>query len=352
MKVYVYPADTAGCGYYRLIWPAMALKQQGFDVKVVHPENRNRMFGEIDQQTQKLKSISAPKDADVMVFQRVSSKVILQAIPVWQQHGIAVVLDIDDDMSAIHPSNPAWSFLHPQSGGKVAEYDWNTAHKCYDIATYVTTSTDALLIKYARHGRGRVIHNRVPDVVLDIEHNEIPDSIGWGGTVRTHPDDPLVTGRAMGQLQAEGYQFGVVGPLQRVQESFKLPNPPAFSGAAPLDRWFHELSKLAVGIAPLTDSKFNHAKSWLKMLEYAAVGVPCVGSALTEYKLLNSYGIGFLASKPKEWYRLCKRLLDDDALRFEKSLEGREIVREHFTLNPHVWRLWEAWEDALKIQRG
>lgn len=35
VKVYVFPADTHGCGCYRLKWPAQALVAQGHDVVIV-----------------------------------------------------------------------------------------------------------------------------------------------------------------------------------------------------------------------------------------------------------------------------------------------------------------------------
>src|SRR5690606_28606720 len=40
MKIYVYPADEYGCGYYRLIWPAQALQAQGHDIQIVMPKQR------------------------------------------------------------------------------------------------------------------------------------------------------------------------------------------------------------------------------------------------------------------------------------------------------------------------
>lgn len=45
MRVYVYPCDTEACGYYRLIWATMALKQQGHDVRILHPMARHRVVG-------------------------------------------------------------------------------------------------------------------------------------------------------------------------------------------------------------------------------------------------------------------------------------------------------------------
>src|SRR5689334_24701002 len=76
------------------------------------------------------------------------------------------------------------------------------------------------------------------------------------------------------------------------------------------DAWPRALSALGIGLAPLADSTFNRAKSWLKPLEMAAVGVPCVMSALPDRKStrLNSshssisYAV-FCLKKKKQYTR-------------------------------------------------
>ena len=55
------------------------------------------------------------------------------------------------------------------------------------------------------------------------------------------------------------------------------------------------VAKLGIGVAPLADTKFNAAKSWLKMAEMAALGVPCVVSPRAEYMRLHEQWIGSLA---------------------------------------------------------
>jgi hypothetical protein len=350
MKVYIYPADLEGCGYYRLIWPSIVLRAAGHDVKIVSPRHPNRVVGTPDG-AGNLVSINAPSDADVMVFQRVASKMMLQAIPIWRANGIAVVTDIDDDFARVHQANPAWLALHPTSGGNTDEYDWNTARRVAQAATMVTVSTDALLRRYASPERGVILHNCIPAKALEIPHVEQPNAIGWGGTVRSHPDDPQVTGSSMARLQREGFKFTIVGPARKVKETFNLDDEPIATGTVPLHRWIHELGRLAVGIAPLNDTAFNEAKSWLKMLEYAAAGVPCVASPRAEYRKLHARGVGLLADNPRDWYRHSKKLLTDDVRRYELSEAGRAAVAS-LTIEDNAWRWWEAWERALVIQRG
>jgi len=354
MKVYVYPGDLAGCGYYRLIWPGRILQERGYDVKLIHPYAAKRMSGGTNADGE-LVQVSVPSDADVMVFQRVSSKSMINAIKIMRQNGVAVVIDVDDDMSAIHPANPAWAALHPnESGyrGRTAEYDWHSAQKACDEATLVTTSTPALINRYARHGRGVVLYNCVPGGTQLIEHRETPNVVGWGGSLHSHVDDPQVCGTAMARLQREGYKFKVVGSPFGIKDAFKLDDEPLTSDIVPIGAWHHELAKLAVGIAPLNDTRFNAAKSWLKMLEYAAVGVPSVGSPRAEYRRLNKLGVGLLADNPRDWYRHVRRLLDDDAYRHDMGAAARQVVVDQLTIEHNVMKWWSAWQEAQRLESG
>jgi hypothetical protein len=350
VNVYVYPSDLQGCGYYRLIWASIVLRGEGHNVKIVSPKYTQRVTGVPDGQGN-LVSINAPKDADVMVFQRVASKMMLQAVSIWRANGIAVVMDIDDDMSAIDQANPAWLALHPNSGGRTEEYDWNVARKVCDAASFVTVSSEALLKRYALHGRGVVLHNVIPKAALDIVRTEQSDTIGWGGNLRSHPDDPQVVGTSMTRIQREGHKFTIVGPGRGMKDAFRLDEEPIITGPIPIHRWVHELAKLSVGIAPLNDTRFNQAKSWLKMLEYAAVGTPCIASPRAEYRRLHARGVGLLAESPRDWYRHAQRLLTDEAYRTDVGSKARAAVAD-LTVEGNAWRWWEAWSRALAVERG
>jgi hypothetical protein len=353
VRVYVFPADTAGCGYYRLIWPAQHLREQGYDVKLVHPDQRNKIQGiSDDKNPDRLIDIGIPGDADVIVFQRVSSVKMISGIELIRKRGIAVVLDIDDDMKALHPANPVANALNPSTKGQQADYSWNNADKVYAAATLVTASTNALADRYRpRTGAAITLRNCVHEHVTTIEHNEWPNTVGWGGSLHSHPDDPFVVGGAMSRIQREGFSFRIIGPGYGCKQAFALNEEPPSTGPLELNRWPYALARLAVGIAPLKPTRFNEAKSWLKPLEYAAAGVPCVSTPTTEYRRLHALGVGFLADTPRDWYRRTRALLDDDNLRSEMSAAGREVAKT-MTIQRHAWRWMEAWTKALEIERG
>lgn len=355
MKIGVFPADLYGCGYYRLIWPAMALQQQGHDIDIISPADRNAAFAaEVEDGNVTGRHLRFPRQYDVLVLQRITHKYLAQAIPFIRAEGTAVVIDVDDDLESISQTNPMYAALHPMKrpGSPAADHSWVWARYACENATMVQTTTQALVDRYARRSTGRVIPNYVPENALDVDHEDSP-VFGWGGGIHSHGDDIPALGNTVQRLVHEGHRFRIIGPDIGVRQAFRLPSRESFEATGPIELpyWIAALAMLGVGIAPLSMSTFNRAKSWLKPMEYAAAGVPSVVSPSPAYIELNkTYGIGDVAHKPKDWYRLLRRLITDDAYRIDRGEQSRAAARE-LTIEKHAWRWMEAWTDAMLIQR-
>lgn len=349
MKVYVFPADQTGCGYYRLIWPAEELIKRGHDVVIVPPHQRDHMMkGTI--RNGRMVSVDVPMDADVVVLQRVTHRFLAQAIKLIRQRGIAVVVDMDDDLTCIHPANPAFNALHPVNGN--VDHSWQNTLAACDNATLVTVSTPALAQRYGTKTPAHVLFNMVPERYLDVPH-ENRTVTGWAGAVFSHPADLQELGPSVAGFLRDGGAFKIVGPIEGVHRALGLAQnaPVASTGViADIQAWPLGVASLGVGLAPLADTRFNKAKSWLKMAEYAAVGVPCIGSPRDEYKRLNKLGVGLLAKNPTEWGKQMKRLRNSRELRADLSGQGRAVMEE-LTIegNAELWA--EAWTEALIMER-
>lgn len=351
MITYVFPADLHGCGHYRLIWPAAALQAQGHTVRIIDPQQRGNHLRAHTDTSGRIVDVGYPPDADVIVLQRITHIHLIRAIELMRERGVAVVVDMDDDLAAIPSENPAFQAMHPRFG-VAREHSWLNTQRVCEVASLVTVSTDALLTRYAPHGRGRVLRNCVPAGYLRIEHVD-SEVVGWGGSVHSHPGDLQVVGTAVAQLTREGVRFRTVGPEEGIREALQLDSDDSFEATGPqalLTEWPRALATLGIGIAPLADTRFNAAKSWLKPLEKAAVGVPSVMSPRAEYRRISDLGIGVLARKPKDWLRELRRLTTDDVRRRELSARAREVAAT-LTIEGNAWRWAEAWEDAFKIQR-
>lgn len=352
MKVYVFPADEAGCGYYRLIWPAEELKRRGYDVEIIIPKDRkDSIRAEFDTNTGTPIRVMYPDDADVLVFQRITHTFLARCIPLMREQGAAVVVDVDDDLSRIDPSNPAFESMHPRhvKAGK-SEHSWKACEDACRHATMVQVSTPALLRRYAPHDRGQVIRNCVPQSFLEVEHED-SDVVGYGGALHSHSSDVPMLGNSIARLQAQGVDFMTIGQANGIMRILGLPREPIAHGYVSLQDWPHFLTKIGIGVAPLAATQFNRAKSWLKMLEMAAVGVPCVGSPSDEYKEINKLGVGLLAERPKDWYRVLRRLASDPVERRDLAAAGREVVSQ-LTIEKNADLWWQLWERAYSLEQA
>lgn len=350
MKVYVFPADQTGCGYYRMIWPAEAIIARGHDVVIVPPHKRDHMMqGRI--RDGRMVSVDIPEDADVIVLQRVTHRYLAQAVKLIRQRGVAVVVDMDDDLTCIHPANPAFGLLHPVNGN--VDHSWQNTLAACENATLVTVSTPALADRYGRKAPAQVLYNMVPERMLAVPHDD-SETVGWAGAVFSHPADLQELGPSIAGLLRDAGAFKIVGPIDGVHRALGLaPDAPVDATGVIKDiyAWPLGVNSLGIGLAPLADTRFNKAKSWLKMAEYAAVGVPCIASPRDEYRRLHRKGVGLLAKNPTEWTKQMKRLLASEDFREELSSKGRSVMST-LTIEDN-YPLWlEAWEEALIRERA
>lgn len=346
MKVLVIPADTAGCGYYRLIWAAQHLIDQGHDIEIQWPEKGNGL--EVHMSGGDVVDCVVPNGANVIVLQRPSHLWHAQVIKLMRAKGVAVVVDMDDNLTCIHRQNLAYINYHPKSN---TPYSWKYSEDSCRAASMVTLSTRALMRVYAKHGRGMVIDNFVPQYFLDIQ-GEKTGHFGWPGTTMSHPVDLQVCGRAVQELVDDGYKFRVVGPPSKVKQALKLTEEPEYTDVIPTPLWPRAVATLDVALAPLEISTFNDAKSRLKVIEASAVGVPWVASPRSEYRRFFAESqAGILAERPKDWYKGVKQLMDDEILRKELGERGREYMRTQ-TIEANSWRWMEAWTKAYEIEQG
>lgn len=375
MKIYAYPADLYGCGHYRLIWPAEQVRRLGIDVEMVMPGSTAQGIGALQAKDGTITGALAPPDADAIIVQRPSNPILAGAIKFWREKGIAVIVDIDDDLSHIHPQNVAFAAMHPNpqwefESAPVREaiaahakstglpipqvyghylrtrtvHSWAAVKEAARDATMVTVSTPSLLDRYGR-GHSVVLANYLPARMLQTVHHD-SDQIGWAGSTHSHPGDLRAIGGGLHRV-VDGGNFLVVGDGTGADRD--LGCMVESTGPIPFDDWITHVACIGIGVAPLQDSRFNEAKSWLKPLEYCAAGVPWVASPRNEYRAIQQYGAGLLAERPKEWVRQLKLLRSSPSLRQEQTEAGRHVAAT-MTIEGHAWRFAEAWTAAVEVE--
>lgn len=335
-----------------MLWPAEVLKKQGHDIEVIPPKTGSgflakTMLGPNGEEI--LTSIQMPADMDVVVIQRPCHPLQPQMIRALRQNGVAVVVDMDDDMSTIHPRNAAYFLYNPRSN---SPFSWRHALESCREATLVTTTTPALQKIYAKHGRGVVINNFVPKAYLNFPKPQT-GAFGWAGNTRSHPDDLQVMGNSVKRLISEGCDFRVVGGDKGVRPALRLEQDPVMTGDTSVFDWARIIAEtFDVGTVPLSATAFNASKSRLKGIEMFSVGIPWVASPRAEYRtLVKEAGCGLLAESPKEWHTQLKRLLTDEVLYKEQAEAGREYMAGQ-TYEENAWLWLEAWTKAYEMEQG
>jgi glycosyltransferase involved in cell wall biosynthesis len=162
---------------------------------------------------------------------------------------------------------------------------------------------------------------------------------------------------ALAMADHKTWRFLCIGGAQDHHEvAVQLEIPPqrmASTAWREIDLHHMVVSQLDVGIVPLHESTFNAAKSWLKGLEYAALGIPFVASELPEYeRLAHVHGIGTVVPpRARNWRRALNRLMSDPDQTAMLGTQYRARVVQDLTIETNAWRWAEAWQTALVNRR-
>lgn len=354
MRVRAFPSDSTGSGHYRIQLPCAAAKAAGCDVSIAdiapaQPGVQAKRPLPIQRHPANPKLVRAvPVDADIVVFQRpVEEAAARVAIPQLQASGVAVVVEIDDDLERLDARHPAHRALNPT---RSPEANWRFLREACRQADLVTVSSHALAARYAPHGRVAVLPNCVPERLLGMPRASDGRTVGWRGWTVTHPGDLDVTrGGVQTALEQTGGRFLHIGSPEGVRAGLGLREPPETTGPLwNIDDFYSALGRIDVGIVPLASTQFNDAKSCLAGVEYAARGVAFVASPVAEHRRLAAQGAGVLAGyRAREWRREIATLLSDDRLRAEHVQAARAVVTERYVIErrAHLW--CEAWQQAL-----
>jgi glycosyltransferase involved in cell wall biosynthesis len=185
-----------------------------------------------------------------------------------------------------------------------------------------------------------------------------PLVIGYMGTA-THDDDLLAVAPALAEVLRENagaVELQLVGGVAQPQTLAAFQGLPARVLQTGHDfeypafvRWMARELKWDVGIAPLRDDVFTRAKSDIKALDYAGLGVPAVYSDVGPYARSLVHGeTGLLAAnEPAAWLEHLRALVRDGPLRRKLAAGAREWMMSSRVLR----RRAGDWRDAIETIR-
>ena len=375
MRICLLPTDTWGVGSYRTLFPGRELERRGHQV-FAHldkqhlarwdPRGGNIPLAHLYDFT-KDGLPGRTFDADTYVFQRRMEQVSVAAIRQLRRVGKLVVGEVDDNYDCLPENSPGWKTLR-QRPDKI-RIEW--LNEGLRFCDRVTVSTPALAEHYSRYNDNiRVLPNYLDWTMWqnvqpqhEVERPRI--RVGWMGWLEWRGTDleqlrnwigpwlnrhPNVEFVSVGERHGNAKKLRKVGHVT-VHDYLNIPKGQrATVKAAP----FHDLAKINatidIGLVPLTPGLFNESKSYLKGLEYAACGIPCVASPTEQYRQFVREGEdGFLATTPADWQTHLDELVGDDLLRRRMGAAARAKA-ETMTVQKH-WRLWEdAWSGSTSAQ--
>lgn len=250
-------------------------------------------------------------------------------------HGIGVTWDTDDDLSELPRESP----LYKQNGGIAAKRLHAEMLKIARVVSVVTTTTEVLAARYRRVGLEsvEVIGNQIGSASKrprGRRHDGVV--VGWIAAMEHNAEAKrLKLGPLLERLQAAHPQLHVecIGVDLRLKERYR------HDGLVDFRDLPERMADFDVGLAPLVDIPFNHARSDIKVKEYAASRVPWLASPIGPYADLGEEQGGRLVADD-DWYEALERLITQPRERRKLARKGRSWAKRQ-TIETAAER-WEA----------
>ena len=338
LNIYMHVAENSGVGYYRQYLPAVTLRDTGMaEVRINdfrwgegnHVEVTERVFFETCNW------------ADLIVVGRMDSP---EYYAKWgaakEFFNIPIVLDTDDYVQHVRPTNPGYQGYHPGSDALI----WNErALKQFDA---LTVSTENLREYYLR--KNPRIYT-LPNCLDIADYNKY----------QRQPSERIKMTFFCSGSHSEGFGL-IIKPVYDILKKYKhvdfyYPDmywrlfqnaPEEIKGQLknlkwiPLKEWNKFLVENAfdISLAPLRDNFFNRGKSNLRFIEFSVAGTASVLSPVAPYLKMKEGVEGFFATEPQEWYNAIEKLLDKKT-RDTIAANAKRMVDEKFDIvkNIHLW---------------
>jgi hypothetical protein len=290
-------------------------------------------------------------DCDIIVFQRWMGEDAPEVIRKARAAGQIVVNDVDDWYWGLHPTNEAYKAsdpkVHPTCN---RDHYW----KALEASDAITVSTPFLREKLKDMPGDVVLLRNAIDLerwtartVSGTAHN-----VGWvGSTLHRSGDLETLKGIIGPFVDQYGLEFVHCGMWNRGvtagQQAGVSPERETTYPIVSILEYPDLVKKIELGLVPLNDVPFNHAKSAIKGMEYAASGIPFVAQRTPEYDWLSEEcGVGLTANKPKEWVRRLASMMDLETYRMHAIDNRAHVAQLDMKIKVHDWI--SAYESFLR----
>lgn len=327
----------AGCAYYRCLLPmTVANKQARMGIPAWDPD---KGFGVMNTET------TGVFGFDTVVLKLIMDRWTPRQIELAQALGQRIIVDIDDFHEGLTPANKAYDLTHPENNKKSNRENYKIV---IEKADTIVVSTPFLYDFYSKQRDNvHLIRNGIsPKQFTRRKQRSTKPVIGWAGAVNYRNND-------LEQLRAWLPDFLDRHDLMFHHAGHEL-NAPSFADISGINpnrlttspivtiAKYADGLKFDIGLVPLNDIPFNHAKSNIKGLEYVASGIPFIASDLPEYRILHEDGAGRIATTPEQWEGHLQELLNY-RIRKQEAARSYEVVAASWTIESRA----EDWAKIL-----
>lgn len=165
----------------------------------------------------------------------------------------------------------------------------------------------------------------IPVNSYDNDHELV---IGWSGSHSTAPYLHLLDSVLKELSRCFRFKLLVMGAT-----SFQLPGIDVELVPWSVDVEIPTLQRIDIGVYPLPDDNWVQGKSGLKALQYMALGIPTVATAIGCNDRVIEDGVsGYLVSTSEEWIARLSQLLRDPQLRSTIGRNARDRVERLYSV--------------------
>ncbi len=336
MRLAAATTDTAN-GYYRAIYPLQELERR-----------RHTVHWPGDPTFQMLRNGATPP-WDAFLVQQMHDEEALDVILRVRRAGIAVVWDTDDDIGSITRGSEAW---HRLGGRRNIRRHFKATVAAACAAHLVTTTNEHLAQVYRDLGAEHVVAIENYLAPHDVAHPRTRHRgivIGITAAGEHEPDlRKLRLGELLDRLldRLDGVRVVAIGADLdlRNRHRYRHLRDVEFTDLIPAECEFD------IGLAPLCDTRFNQARSNVKLKEYGAAGAMWLASPVGPYVGMGEEQGGLLVADD-DWGAMLELLLEDADRRRALAQRATRWARGQ-TVRAGAARWQAAFRDAIQRARG
>jgi glycosyltransferase involved in cell wall biosynthesis len=254
--------------------------------------------------------------------------------------GARVIFDFDDSiwLADTSPGNKKWEWIK-----KPGKFFRNVAY------AHLVIAGNSYLVEKAKPNNKHVII--IPTTIDTSLHFPKPEfrnknvlTIGWSGSISTvkHFELLLPVLIKIKTKYGNKIKFKLLGDSYYKNDLLSVESIPWTE-----ETEVNELNSFDIGLMPLPDDAWANGKCGLKGLSYMACGVPTIMSAVGVNKEIVQNGVnGFLANTDEEWVDKLCLLIENETLRKEMGMAGRNRVIEKYSVEANKDRYFEVFSNA------